>query len=248
MAPAMVPLSHQSAQDLFFMDMAREMAEEALRAQEIPVGCVLVTNSRNSPYYVPAADGKEEAETEEKWKGMVAALGRNRTNESRNATLHAEFDALAQLLPPRSTPYHTSSLASPYFTSLPTPSPSSSSLKGPATSLTLYVTVEPCIMCASALRQVGIGMVIFGCANERFGGCGGVRDVHADTRLKHSPPFAAYGGYRREEAIMLLRRFYVTENLNAPNPKRKSNRVLKFEIPPVSTPAMLPIAGGGTVQ
>jgi tRNA-specific adenosine deaminase 2 len=43
---------------------------------------------------------------------------------------------------------------------------------------TLYVTVEPCIMCASALRQVGIKEVFFGCRNVRFGGCGGVLGVN----------------------------------------------------------------------
>lgn len=43
---------------------------------------------------------------------------------------------------------------------------------------TLYVTVEPCIMCASALRQVGIKEVYFGCGNDRFGGCGGVLGVN----------------------------------------------------------------------
>jgi tRNA-specific adenosine deaminase 2 len=44
----------------------------------------------------------------------------------------------------------------------------------------LYVTVEPCIMCASALRQLGIGAVYFGCLNERFGGTGGVLTVHEE--------------------------------------------------------------------
>lgn len=43
---------------------------------------------------------------------------------------------------------------------------------------TLYVTVEPCIMCASALRQVGIKEVYFGCRNDRFGGCGSVLGVN----------------------------------------------------------------------
>jgi tRNA-specific adenosine deaminase 2 len=42
----------------------------------------------------------------------------------------------------------------------------------------LYVTVEPCIMCASALRQLGIRNVYFGCANHRFGGCGSVLHVN----------------------------------------------------------------------
>ena len=41
-----------------------------------------------------------------------------------------------------------------------------------------YVTVEPCIMCASALAQLGIGKVYFGCHNDRFGGCGSVLNLN----------------------------------------------------------------------
>lgn len=74
----------------------------------------------------------------------------------------------------------------------------------------LYVTVEPCIMCASALRQYGIRAVYFGCLNDRFGGCGGVMQIHSDAGV--DPPYPVYGGLFREEAIMLLRRFYVQEN------------------------------------
>ena len=44
----------------------------------------------------------------------------------------------------------------------------------------LYVTVEPCIMCASALRQYKIRAVYFGCANDRFGGAGGVLSIHSE--------------------------------------------------------------------
>ena len=44
----------------------------------------------------------------------------------------------------------------------------------------LYVTVEPCIMCASALRQYRVRSVYYGCANERFGGVGGVLSIHAE--------------------------------------------------------------------
>jgi len=74
----------------------------------------------------------------------------------------------------------------------------------------LYVTVEPCIMCASALRQYGIRAVYFGCLNDRFGGCGGVMNIHADPGV--DAPYPVYGGLFREEAIMLLRKFYVQEN------------------------------------
>jgi tRNA-specific adenosine deaminase 2 len=68
------------------------------------------------------------------------------------ATLHAELEAIDHLLP----------------TNPP-----------PLSSITLYVTVEPCVMCASALRQIGIGKVIYGCGNDRFGGCGSVIDVNS---------------------------------------------------------------------
>lgn len=42
-----------------------------------------------------------------------------------------------------------------------------------------FVTCEPCIMCAAALRDVEIKGVVFGCKNDRFGGCGSVLSVHS---------------------------------------------------------------------
>jgi tRNA-specific adenosine deaminase 2 len=42
----------------------------------------------------------------------------------------------------------------------------------------LYVTVEPCIMCAGALSLLGIGQVYYGAANDKFGGCGSIVPVH----------------------------------------------------------------------
>lgn len=50
----------------------------------------------------------------------------------------------------------------------------------PLSETTLYVTVEPCIMCASALRQLGIKEVYYGCGNDRFGGCGSVLGVNQE--------------------------------------------------------------------
>lgn len=43
---------------------------------------------------------------------------------------------------------------------------------------TLYVTCEPCIMCAGALAHVRIERVYFGCHNDRFGGCSSVLSLH----------------------------------------------------------------------
>ncbi|KAG8745057.1 tRNA(adenine34) deaminase [Ceratobasidium sp. 414] len=75
------------------------------------------------------------------------------------ATRHAELEAIDEIF------------ASPTLT--PTPIP-----RHPLSETDLYVTVEPCIMCASALRQLGLRATYFGAANERFGGCGSVLDVN----------------------------------------------------------------------
>lgn len=132
------------------------------------------------------------------YDGKVVARGMNDTNRSLNGTRHAEFLAISEFLN-----------------------------QFPITKLSetdLYVTVEPCIMCASALRQYGIRTVYFGCGNERFGGNGSVLSIHSDESL--DPPYPSYGGLYRKEAIMLLRRFYIQENGNAPNPRAKGNREL----------------------
>jgi tRNA-specific adenosine deaminase 2 len=92
----------------------------------------------------------------------------------------------------------------------------------------LYVTVEPCIMCAAALRQLGIRRVYFGCSNDRFGGNGTVLAIHSDHHQDY-PPYEVVSGLFRKEAIILLRSFYIQENDHAPEPKKKSNRVLKTD-------------------
>ena len=96
--------------------------------------------------------------------------------------------------------------------------------------ITVYVTVEPCIMCASALQQLGIPLVIYGCANERFGGCGSVLNVTgtgtdcAESKAVTSTGFKCISGLYAGEAISLLKQFYKGENPNAPFPKSKEGR------------------------
>ncbi|KAI0034394.1 cytidine deaminase-like protein [Vararia minispora EC-137] len=179
----------QSAEEhLSWMRLALDMAEEALAANEVPVGCIFVRD------------------------GKVIAKARNRTNELRNATRHAELEAIDEIL----SDYELTPIPVTY----------------PLATTALYVTVEPCMMCASALRQLGIAHVYFGCENERFGGCGSVLGINARLEHPRHPPYAVTAGLLREEAIMILRRFYITENANAPTPKSKANRVLKTRIPP----------------
>ena len=92
---------------------------------------------------------------------------------------------------------------------------------------TLYVTVEPCIMCAGALRLMEIPKVVYGAGNDRFGGCGSVCAVHQSSGdTTPGRPFEAVGGVREEDAVLLLRRFYTQENPNAPVPRRKEQRIV----------------------
>lgn len=86
----------------------------------------------------------------------------------------------------------------------------------------LYVTVEPCIMCASMLRQMGVRQVFFGAVNDKFGGTGGVLNVQrgngrvgageGEVVEREEGDYEVSGGWLREEAIIILRRFYVREN------------------------------------
>ncbi|KAL9488105.1 hypothetical protein ACSS6W_000382 [Trichoderma asperelloides] len=127
----------------------------------------------------------------------------------------------------------------------------------------LYVTVEPCVMCASLLRQLRIKKVYFGAVNDKFGGCGGVFNIHANglppgstTRIQPEPKrylfpdgggslgvsyprggghgsnvepgFEIEGGWSRDEAVGLLRRFYVQENGRAPVPRKKEGRAARL--------------------
>ncbi|KAL8549721.1 hypothetical protein ACS0TY_008531 [Phlomoides rotata] len=48
----------------------------------------------------------------------------------------------------------------------------------------LYVTCEPCIMCAAALSIIGIKEVYYGCANEKFEGCGSILSLHTNSSGK----------------------------------------------------------------
>ncbi|KAK4493019.1 hypothetical protein RD792_000005, partial [Penstemon davidsonii] len=49
---------------------------------------------------------------------------------------------------------------------------------------TLYVTCEPCIMCAAALSIIGIREVYYGCGNDKFGGCGSILSLHTNSSGK----------------------------------------------------------------
>ncbi|XP_061991738.1 tRNA-specific adenosine deaminase TAD2-like isoform X1 [Rosa rugosa] len=171
---------------LMFMDLALEQAKLALDSLEVPVGCVIVED------------------------GKVIASGRNRTNETRNATRHAEMEAIDTLLEQwREKRLSTSEVAEIF------------------SKCNLYVTCEPCIMCAAALSIVGIKEVFYGCANDKFGGCGSILSLHSSSSealmsggVPQGKGFKCTGGIMASEAVSLFRNFYEQGNPNAPKPHR----------------------------
>ena len=53
------------------------------------------------------------------------------------------------------------------------------------TDTTLYVTLEPCAMCAGAIIQARIGRLVFGTCDPKAGACGSICDLTAETRFNH---------------------------------------------------------------
>jgi len=71
---------------------------------------------------------------------------------------------------------------------------------------TLYVTLEPCVMCAGALQQSRIDRVVFGAADPKGGATGTLYNVAADPRLNHEVDVTH--GVLAEESSRLLSEFF----------------------------------------
>ena len=71
---------------------------------------------------------------------------------------------------------------------------------------TLYVTLEPCPMCAGAIVLARVPRVVFGATSPKAGAAGTVLNVLAEPRLNHRP--LVEGGLLAEEAGALLREFF----------------------------------------
>lgn len=70
----------------------------------------------------------------------------------------------------------------------------------------LYVTLEPCLMCAGAIYQARVPEVIFGALDPKAGACGSLYRIHEDTRLNHR--FLVKSGLLAEECGDVLRDFF----------------------------------------
>ena len=184
-----------------FMRQALAAATQALHAGEVPVGCVLV---------LPASGDTPDE---------VVATGANRTNVTLNATRHAELEAIDQVLSPTTG---TAAQEQGETTTAPVQFARTAALER-LRRCELYVTVEPCIMCAAALAEAGVSRVFFGCHNERFGGCGSVLHLHEEHVPSGAAAPARYTctpGVLADEAVALLREFYSRGNAKAPKPQR----------------------------
>ncbi|MBR6567781.1 MAG: tRNA adenosine(34) deaminase TadA [Clostridia bacterium] len=109
----------------------------------------------------------------------IIGQGYNKREENKNALLHAEICAINDACETVSSWRLTDAV--------------------------MYVTLEPCPMCAGAVINSRIGRVIFGAYDER-GGCFGSLDNFADKGFNHKPHII--GGFMEEECAALLRDFF----------------------------------------
>ena len=70
----------------------------------------------------------------------------------------------------------------------------------------LYVTLEPCIMCAAALQQARIKRVIYGANDPKGGGLGSLYNINSDTRLNHN--FEVTTGVLQEDCSNILKDYF----------------------------------------
>jgi tRNA(adenine34) deaminase len=139
-----------------FMALALEQAEEAARSGEVPIGAVLI------------------------YEGAVLAADRNRREELKDATAHAEILVMRR----------------------------GGELLGGwrLNACTLYVTLEPCPMCAGAMVQARIDRLVFGAADPKGGAAGTLYDIVRDRRLNHL--LAVTSGVLESECAALLQKFF----------------------------------------
>ena len=114
--------------------------------------------------------------------GMVLGRGQNCVERTHDPTAHAEMFAIRM-----------ASAALEYERLLGT---------------TLYVTLEPCAMCAGAIVLARIARVVFGTVDPKTGACGSLMDILRDRRLNHQTDVIS--GVLTDECMVMLRQFFRT--------------------------------------
>ncbi|MGN0038048.1 MAG: nucleoside deaminase [Coriobacteriales bacterium] len=111
---------------------------------------------------------------------QVVGLAGNRRETAQDPSAHAEFSALMQA--------------------------SRTLGRWRLSGCTVYVTLEPCIMCAGLMHQARVDRCVFGTADERAGALGTLYSVHEDERLNHR--FEVEAGVLGEECRALMQGFF----------------------------------------
>lgn len=114
-------------------------------------------------------------------RGVIIARGHNLKEMGRNAQLHAEMIALEK--------------ASKHLNSWR------------LTGCTLYVTIEPCLMCAGAIYQSRITRVVYGSKDEKAGAFGSLYDLSQDNRINHRVQLE--NGVLSDEAAQIMSTFFL---------------------------------------
>ncbi len=89
---------------------------------------------------------------------------------------------------------------------------------------TVYVTLEPCIMCAGLMHQARIDRCVFGAFDPKAGALGSLYRIHEDARLNHQ--FEVTAGVRGRECALLLKEFFAKKrSMNRQKKAKKANRL-----------------------
>jgi tRNA(adenine34) deaminase len=111
--------------------------------------------------------------------GAIIGRGRNRRQATFDPTAHAEIEALRE---------------------------AARAVGNWRVEGTLYVTQEPCPMCAGALVNARVARLVYGCANPKAGAVATLYQIPTDTRLNHRMEVTS--GVLAEECARLLRAFF----------------------------------------
>ncbi len=112
--------------------------------------------------------------------GKIIGKGRNHTEENRDPTAHAEMSAIKEAL------QNTDGFR--------------------LTGCDIYVTLEPCSMCAGALVHSRVDRIIIGASDPKTGACGSVLDITGHPSLNHHP--SVVFGVKDAECATVLRDFF----------------------------------------
>ena len=113
----------------------------------------------------------------------IVAAAHNETVARRNPTYHAEFLAIERALEALETDR--------------------------LTDCTLYVTLEPCALCAGAIVLAKVGTLVFGAYDEKAGMCGSLGDLVRHPRLNHR--VEVKGGVEAGECAELIKEFFAAK-------------------------------------